>query len=225
MNFVSIILTMLLSLVPAYNDKETWEEREARMEIVAQSIDDAVSNQTCTGKYENPLCIKKWPHSKKMLAVLLITKGNFESHFAKNIHSGKCKNFQCDVIRKNGAIYHKARSPWQIQETGFLKPGEWEMMNGDSLAETTVSANVAARILTSGILTCNTVKGAFGHYAGAGCDWDTQSAKDRTKAFYRLMSRSQESLIKSRKIHEKNVRDRIERSLNRKNTNLVVTTN
>lgn len=194
MNFIQYITVVLLSLQPSFSDKESWEERTGRMEIVAKAIDDASSKATCMGAYDVAGCERKWPGSKKELALLLVTKGFWESRFAKNVHEGKCREYECDAYTSQGRILHKARSPWQIQRTGLVTKEEYAKMKSSTLEATSMSAEVATRYLAIGMNRCRTIKGAISIYGGVNsCDW--KGADNRVKFFKALISKSEEQLM------------------------------
>lgn len=185
MNFVNYITTILLSLQPSYSDGENWEQRTERMTVIAQAIDDAASKSTCTDKYATVPCTKVWSSDKKSLVLLLVTKGYWESRFAKNVHEGKCRKYECDAYTVNGNILHRARSPWQIQRTSLVTKEEYEKMNSSSLESTTLSAIVATRYLALGMNKCHTISGAMSIYGGAKtCNWDR--VKERMQ-FYKIL--------------------------------------
>lgn len=193
MSFVQFLLLVLMSLKPYYTDKETWEERQARMAIVAAAIDDASSKLTCEDKYKNEDCKREFAGSKRQIALMLVTKGWWESRFAKHVHENQCGPDECDAVKKNGVVFHRARSPWQIQRTGLLVPGEWTSMKGPVETSTVVSAGVAGRILSYGFKRCGTVDGSFGAYAGGGCGW---SGALNRGAFFRRLSAKTEATFK-----------------------------
>jgi len=191
MNFIKYITAILLSLEPAYySDNETWDERSARMEVIATAIDDASSKATCADKYDTSDCSATWPNSKKSLALLLVTQGYWESKFAKNVHDGKCRSYECDAHVTNGNILHRARSPWQIQRTGLVTKEEYQKMNSSSQEGTTMSANVATRYLALGMKSCKTTLGAISIYGGVKmCNWSGARPRD---AFYKKLSNTAE---------------------------------
>lgn len=194
MNFIKYITAILLSLDPSHSDNETWDERAARMEIIATAIDDASSKVTCSEQYNTPTCEKTWPLDKKSIALLLVTKGYWESRFAKNVHEGKCRSYECDAYKVNGGIRHRARSSWQIQRTSLVSVEEYNTMNSSSIESTTTAANVAARYLTIGMKSCKTIKGAMSIYGGGKvCDWPGAAPRE---AFYkRLRSMSEDQIF------------------------------
>lgn len=193
MNFIKYITMILLSLEPSYSDKETWDERAARMEIIATAIDDASSKATCSDKYNVSNCEKNWPLDKKSIGLLLVTKGYWESRFAKNVHEGNCKVYECDAYTVNGSVRHKARSPWQIQRTGLVSKEEYDKMMTSSLESTTLSANVAVRYLALGMKSCKTIRGAMSIYGGAKvCDWPGVAPRE---AFYKRLNGMSEEQI------------------------------
>ena len=218
MNFVNYITTVLLSLQPPYGDGETWQQRSDRMAIVAEAIDDASSRATCSDKYESDKkCVRTWQKDKKSIALLLVTMGYWESKFAKNVHEGKCKKYECDPsISADGSVYHKARSPWQIQKTGLESKEEYAKMKSASLESTTISANVATRHLVLGMKQCGSIHGAMAIYGGASsCAWPGVSARE---TFYNdLTKKPEEQLlgeVEKRKISlEKSLAEKEEAAL------------
>lgn len=194
MNFLQYITLVLLSLQPSYGDMEPWNERTGRMEIVAKAIDEASSKATCSGSFDVAGCERKWPGSKKELALLLVTKGYWESRFAKNVHEGKCRVYECDAHKVNGKVSHRARSPWQIQKTGLVTPNEYGNMKSSSQESTTLSAEVATRYLAIGMNKCKTIKGAISIYGGANsCNW--KGADGRYAFFKTLNGKSEEQFV------------------------------
>src|SRR5690606_13187966 len=74
----ALILLTLLSRTPHHKDSESWESREARMELVASGIDASVAMATCTETDESfPIpegCKPIWGGTQKSLAMLLVTQ-------------------------------------------------------------------------------------------------------------------------------------------------------
>lgn len=201
MTFIKYITAILLSLQPNLSDKETWEERSSRMEIIAHAIDDASSKATCSENYNLEDCEKTWPGDKKQIALLLITQGYFESKFAKNVHERKCKPYECDSYRKNGHVIHRARSLWQIQKTNLVSRDEYNKMKFFSKESTTLSANVAVRYLLTGMKSCKTVRGALAIYTGVKvCTWS--GVAKREKFYNHLVSIDDESILENVKIQK-----------------------
>lgn len=213
MNFIHYITAILMSLEPSYGDRESWTERAERMEVLAQAIDDAASRATCSGEYADVECKRTWAKDKKSLAVLLVTTGYWESHFAKNIHEGKCGAHECDAHRINNVVYHRARSPWQVQKTGMVSNAEYKKMNSSSLESTTISANVATRYITSAMAECNTVNGTLAIYTGIrNCTWG--GTRNRAWFYENLMKKTETQLeaaaAKQRKKLEARIRTKKE---------------
>lgn len=193
MNFIKYITMILLSLEPSYSDKETWDQRTERMELIATAIDDAASKATCSDKYDTPKCEKTWSKDKKSLTLLLVTKGFWESRFAKNVHEGKCRVYECDAYQANGKTLHRARSLWQIQKTGLETREEYAQMSSSSLEATKMAANVAVRHLVIGMNACKTIPGTIAIYGGAkSCYWKGALPRE---AFYRRINAMAEDQI------------------------------
>jgi len=181
-----IILSMLLSLPPAYVDRDETDRGE-RMQTIAEAIAHVSDRATCTDPYDDPRCQPIWNGSELDLAALLVTKGWWESRFAKNVHEGKCGPEECDATRlRNGAIVHRARSPWQIQRTSYSE-ALWDDMQGSGFEQTRNAAWVAARILSDGKHKCRSNFGALSWYAVQKCS--SQMAKNRLFTFEKLTKR------------------------------------
>ena len=210
MNFLQYITLVLLSLQPSYGDMEPWSERTGRIEIVAKAIDEASSKATCSDAYNVAGCERKWPGTKKELALLLVTKGYWESKFAKNVHEGKCRAYECDAQKVNGKVSHRARSLWQIQKTGLVSPEEYGKMRTSSQESTTLSAEVATRYLSIGMNKCKTIKGAISIYGGAdSCNW--KGAEGRYAFFKSLLGKSEEQFIAERAKQKLALEERLSR--------------
>lgn len=189
MNLIQFITMVLLSLEPSYSDNEPWDVRTQRMETVAKAIDDAAAQATCSDAHAVETCKPMWPGSKRELALLLVTKGYWESRFAKNVHEGKCRPYECDAATINGNIIHRARSPWQVQRTNLVTKEEYSKMQSSSLESTTMAAVAATRHLAVGMAKCHTIPGAISIYGGAGnCNW--KGAAGRYKFFKDISKRS-----------------------------------
>ncbi len=182
-----LILSILLALEPAHGDAETWVERTSRMEYIAEAIDEASAKATCEAPFASDDCAPIWKGSRKDLATLLAVNGWVESKYARNVHEGKCRPYQCDSIKgKDGKIVYRARTPWQIHQSSYLHAGEWKAMFGSSPEATKVAADVAARILSDAYGVCKTVPGALARYGGAACTW--KGVGYRYKLWQRIQS-------------------------------------
>jgi len=195
MNLIELLTVVLMSMQPAYSDKEAWGERVVRMEVIAKAVDEAAGRATCTGEHEGVACKRLWAGTKRSLAMLLVTKGYWESRFAKNVHDGQCRVYECDAAVVRGVAMHRARSPWQIQKTGLVTREEYAQMKSGSLESTTMAAIVATRHLSLGFAKCHTVSGAIAIYGGAGyCEWP--GAIGRYKFFNEISARDEGEFVK-----------------------------
>lgn len=193
MNMAQYVLMVLLSLPASYYDKESFVERERRMEVVARSISDAAARATCTGRFEGRKeCNRIWPGSVKDLALMLVTKAWWESRLAQNVHEGNCRKTECDATRVGGVIIHRARTIWQMQKTGLVEPREWGTMVGTDLRSTRTAAWVAARILSRGKRSCHSNFGTFSFYGRSRCAW--KGAKVRVLFFRKLKEKTPQQL-------------------------------
>lgn len=204
MNLTQLITVVIMSLTPAYGDRETWEEREKRVGMIAVAIDEAAARGTCVEAYEVEGCEKVWPGSKRELAMVLVATGYFESKFAKNVHEGKCKSYECDSYRRAGQIVHRARSLWQIQKTGLVTRDEYEKMKSMTVEGTTTSAIAATRHIAIGMKKCKTILGAFSMYSGAKvCSWKDgrlrenffRTINDRPDEEFKVLAENQKKKI------------------------------
>lgn len=183
MELTSITLAMLLSLPPAYVDREEVG-RETRMQVIADAVAQTTERASCTGAYEEPSCTAIWKDEPRQLAALLITKGWWESRFVKNVHEGRCKKDECDATEWNGVLIHRARSPWQFQKTSYAAD-LWAHSKGADLNSTRNAAFVAARILSDGKKRCRSNYGALAYYGLQRCQW--KGARRRYLTFTKLM--------------------------------------
>lgn len=149
------------------------------MNIIARAVSQAASRASCTGIYSEAKCEPVWLGSETKLAALIVTKGWWESRFASNVHRGKCRPDQCDPMRVGKVIIHKARSPWQLQRTGYSE-SMWANLVGAELKPTRNAAWVAAKILSEGKRRCRSYYGALAWYGVQRCDWSGASGRYTT---------------------------------------------
>lgn len=156
--FVVALATLLTGLPAYYTDHETPEVRSARMTtVVAPAIDDVASEATCSGPYSAEKCQRLWPGSKKDLALLLVTKGFWESRFAVHVQAGKCGPRECDAYkdRRTGRIVHRAAGYFQVQANGLVPPKEWSTLTGLDYAATRRGAWAAAKVASAARKRCS----------------------------------------------------------------------
>jgi hypothetical protein len=184
MKLSAVILGMLLSLPPAYTDQNEVD-RDERMETIADAVAHAVARATCTELYEDSRCDPIYEGQPKRLAALVVTKGWWESRFAKNVHAGDCRDYECDPVElANGTIRHMARSPWQIQRTSWSSD-LWDDLEGLGFEQTRNAAWVATKIMSRGVSQCHTAYGALSWYGVQRCQWS--GAKNRYATYKKLM--------------------------------------
>lgn len=171
------ILATLLMFPAFWGDRdETPGDRQARVELVARAIDEAVRTTP-------------WPGSKREQAAVLAVKAVRESGgLARHIHASKCRLEigECDRGR--------AVSLWQLHVSKQLPPEQWERLKGDDLEATTRAAKAAARALLSARRACGDLRGAISLYAtGSTCDWSGADARvqDVNRALKKNARRSQ----------------------------------
>lgn len=156
--FAKVVLTILLLFHPHYLDEETAEERKARLTNLAVAIDESGDRATCAGRFDVEECKRVWPGSKTELVLALLTRGHFESHFAQNIHAGKCRKWQCDAVKMHGKTVHLARTVWQLQWEKLFKE-EWSKMLGIELEPSKYAAWAATKKVAQTYRYCRAGRG------------------------------------------------------------------
>lgn len=200
MTIKALILLVLLSRTPHHRDTEGWNERKARLELVANAISDASLRATCQGPYtprEGEKCRRLWPASAKAIAFLLATQAIHETHLSAEIHHNRCRLQlgECDarIQRKGGKLVYTQQSfsLWQIKRYG-IPDLEWAAIQ-DGVPGTRHAAWFATRRLASAYRSCGTLTGAVSRYArGSGCKWE--GAAERVETWQHLISLSPEQL-------------------------------
>lgn len=199
------IFALLLMLPSHKEDKiESDNDRTQRMQIIATAITNASRDVICNGTQDPNYC---WNATQQELAVLLTTKGWFETKYNKRLHAGKCYDQECDPIWKSTTDKHgktiktvvgwRARTSWQIHYQQFMSKEEWTEMIGDSERSTYLAALNAAKILAFGMNRCggysteNKIERAIAMYAtGKHCSW--KGTKNRMYVYQSLMKKSQD---------------------------------
>lgn len=210
----ALILLTLLSRTPHHKDSESWESREARMELVASGIDASVAMATCTETDESfPIpegCKPIWGGTQKSLAMLLVTQAVSETHLSHRIHDNECDTWECDsrrVWNKETKAYdfvQQSFSLWQIKHFADIPPAHWAMIE-KGRAGTKYAAWAATRRLASGLTACGSIEGAIARYTtGGSCKWVKASA--RFKIYQSLMSADPEKLVAAKLRHEEEIR-------------------
>lgn len=137
-----VILAILLTLAPYHKDTESKEDRDARLDVIATAIATASED-------------------KARIAAFLIMTANAETHLAKHIHEGICKEDECD----DG----KAFSLWQFWRLKGMTDKEVSSFNGTDIESTTLSAKFAARLFTMKRNYCKSDYGAINAYGSGKC--------------------------------------------------------
>lgn len=191
-SILAAIISLPLAQYPRGADPETVDVRQQRFAIIAEAIDIAAREATCSTLDPKAECTPWWPAAQQEeLAAMLITLAWHETKFILRVHAGQCRSDECDALRmKGGLVHHRARSSWQVQRNPrMVSKSEWEGMVGTSLESTTIAARVATRILSEGRSRC--AKGqetkwerpAVSAYAtGFSCSW---SKADQRVSMYR----------------------------------------
>ena len=180
MTLHEIVLGILLSLPPWHADpqRESPEQREVRLGVVATAIVDASNHATCHQRKCDPL----WGRSREDLAALLIVQGWWESRYALHVHQDKCriKIGECDAGR--------AKSVWQVHASGPVSVKFWSTIGGVEQGPTLRAAWAATLVLSHAQSRCDTIQGTIAMYAtGRRCSW--KGAADRYAMFQRFSER------------------------------------
>jgi hypothetical protein len=168
-----LLLVLMLGLPAPYHEHEDADSRRTRLAIVAQAISDASTQASCSDPHAAAECQKIWPGKPLDLALLLVTEAYWESRLARNVHEGRCRDFECDPYRSSqtGRIEHRARTLWQMQYTRPID-SEWGHMVGADLGSTRTAAWAAAKLLGSAYRACGSIPGAISRISGNGrCVW------------------------------------------------------
>lgn len=172
---------MLLGLPPHHLDHESAVDRQARLAVVASAISDSAKRAVCAEEYRTEQCRPIWPGAELDLAALLVVQAYSESRLAKNVHEGRCRQYECDPVRvrTTGEVRHRARSLWQIHDIAPVHE-EWDVMVGADFESTRVAAWAAAKILSRGYRACGHIEGSITQYAGVnGCRWSEAARRGK----------------------------------------------
>lgn len=170
MDLLTPIFTTLMSMTPSKYDTESPPEREARMHIVAQAINDATLRAACIGQPDPCTLVLS---DRRLAAAFLIGKGSFETHFAAYVHEGRCeegpKSARCDSDSHGVA---RAHGPWQQWRMSVFPQSDWDAMNASTLESTSISAWHALTLLAGSMHSCgtqypgDTIASAIARFAG-----------------------------------------------------------
>lgn len=154
---------------------EAKEHREERMKVIAKAIDEASKTK--------PKGI-----SRLMMASILITIGNEETHYADYVGRGDCEEgpvgWRCDYNHKTKKS--KARTYWQLWERAC--PKAWASEKG-SEQEIMIAAQCAARHWRYGMNHCARryisrnppdgfiALGFSGYRSGMDCEWSVAKTR------------------------------------------------
>lgn len=198
------LLAAAMAFPAWHGDKESSEDREARLAVIVQAIDDAVAQATCRdadversesskkvkaastkedAETEQEKCKRIWRGTARELGFLLLGQAFFETRLALHVHAGQCR---VEIGECDGG---RAISLWQLQSGYHLPLERWRTLSGTDLESTRESAKEAARALARGRNFCNgSLEGAIASYAtGKSCQW--KHAAKRMSFVKKLMAR------------------------------------
>ena len=176
-----VLTLVLLTLPPWWQDRKE-ENREDRIEIIAQATEHATDRATCRGQSET--CRPLWPPEQRDdLILLLATLAWHETRLARHVHENRCRRWECDPYHSRGQLLHSSRGPWQVKRATL--PERWEEIRGADLESTKLGAWAAARTLSLARRKCRTLPGAVSMYAtGRECSW--KGTAERMTTFRKL---------------------------------------
>lgn len=174
-----LILAALVALPPAWEDRAEVD-RHVRLGMIADGIADAA-------------LVESWPGAPDELAAALVAIGWHESRYARRIHAGRCGPRECDAVAdaRGRVVWHRARSPWQVQLSGVVPPALWRAARGITPEATGAGAEAAALALSSARRKCGDRwqpwdVGAVSMYAtGRRCRW--HRAPERARMIRRIL--------------------------------------
>lgn len=179
------LLAAAMTFPAWYGDKESPDDRQARLSVIAQAIDDAVGIATCRdskpsrrgsssrskshveAKREAAACKRFWHGSQRELGFLLLGQAFFETRLALHVHAGNCR---VEIGECDGG---RSISLWQLQSNYHLPLERWRTLSGTDLESTREAALEASRVLARARNFCNgSLEGAIANYAtGRSCRW------------------------------------------------------
>lgn len=187
----AVLFHLLMSLPASTHTPEAHEAREARMHSVANAVASASEELTC---YRRDRCKRRWPGPAQELALVLTTIAWHESGMDLDVHAGRCKDHQCDPVRRRGGevVRFKAASLWQIHANALVPPPVWATLAGVDEESTTRAALAAGRLAAGARGMCtyqhkgqDWVHMTFAAY-GTGSVCFKPSAKARVTTFHRF---------------------------------------
>lgn len=196
--FTAALATILIGLPAFYSDAEEPSARETRMStVVAPALVDVASEATCSDAYATPECKKLWPGTKTDLAMMLLTKGFWESRFALHVQAGKCGPRECDAYKdhRTNRIIHRSASYFQVQATGLVPVTEWRTLTGLDYDATRRAAWAAAKVASASRNRCARAAGSWefvtvsAYASGKRCSW--RGAHRRVAWFTRMKAKFQ----------------------------------
>jgi hypothetical protein len=164
-------LLTVLGLLPVCAEDRADENKGAQLVMVADSIRHAST-------------YKRWPGTRRELALLLFTVGHHESAFSMRIGRGEYRKGESDPDR-NGVA--RAHSFYQLHLAATSTKDRWEAARTDIY----VSAEEAARALTRARYLCakpgeDWVAGTISAFAGRRCDAKWAGLGERVATYRRL---------------------------------------
>lgn len=142
----------LMMMHPHKTDTESLDERSARMQVLARSMESAVNAASCFGL---PSPCKPILSDRRLGMALLLGKGHFESDFAEYVHSGHCElgpvGARCDADKNGDA---RAHGPWQQWRMSVYPVADWYEMVGVTEQATSLAAAHALELLAGSLHRC-----------------------------------------------------------------------
>ncbi len=198
------LLAAAMAFPAWHGDQESTEDREVRLNVIAQAIDEAVAIATCRNenssrerspsqasseskddaeKSESQTCKRFWHGTPRELGFLLLGQAFFETRLALHVHAGQCR---VEIGECDGG---RAISLWQLHHGYHLPVERWRSLAGTDLESTREAAIEASRALSRGRNFCKgSLEGAVANYAtGKSCQW--KGAAKRVRFVRRMLSK------------------------------------
>lgn len=164
--------------LPTFHEDRDADGKTAQLDELAEAIARASSMQSVRPPRE-------W-------AALVLAIGFHESTFSLRIHRGDCNlvKRECDAKRlKDGTLYARARSPWQLHENK-LNGDAWPFLIG--IENSDLQALEASAALQRGFYQCSRsgvpwLQGTINGFAGRRCSADWPGLQSRIATFNKLV--------------------------------------
>jgi hypothetical protein len=168
------VLSALLSL-PVPLDDRAPERAELRAEQLRRFA-GAISRVSAAAPAQ---------YRGKQWAALLVTIGNYESHYDSQVVLGLCPKHRCDPVVVKGERIHRARGAFQQWNTAPVAD-LWPVANGNPAAQVEMADRTLRRSLTRCRPFASFPEHVFRAYGGRSCSFPVKREAARVATFRRL---------------------------------------